>query len=267
MALSGGQLRGLVDGLAELYRPDGGDFPARVVRVMAGLAAADHCSYNHFGASGLLGVHVEPAGVGAFPGAASVFERHIGEHPVLVHHRATGTGHALRISDFLSDRQFRELGLYREFYWHTGTNYQLAFSVPAPADGLIGIALNREQRDFTDEDAELLELVRPHIAQAAAIADLLSQPLPGLLAGPGGAPPLTARQASIVRLVAAGHADRHIARSLGISPRTVHAHLRNIYRTLGVTSRTEAIARLRAMPAAATPAAAAPAAAAPAGGS
>ena len=38
--------------------------------------------------------------------------------------------------------------------------------------------------------------------------------------------------------------------ALGISTRTVHAHLQHAYRTLDVISRTEAVARIRALGAA-----------------
>ena len=41
--------------------------------------------------------------------------------------------------------------------------------------------------------------------------------------------------------MAIGHSDKVIARSLTISPSTVHYHLKNIYRKLGVTSRSQAI--------------------------
>ena len=44
-----------------------------------------------------------------------------------------------------------------------------------------------------------------------------------------------------------GQSDRGIARTLGISTRTVQAHLQHTYRALDVTSRTEAVARLRAL--------------------
>ena len=247
MAVSSSQLRGLVDGIGELYRPDGSDFPARVVRVVTTLMGTDSCSYNHFGQQGVLGVHRRPADGGICADAIRIFEEHLPEHPVLACHRATGTGDALRISDFLSDREFRALGLYSEYYCRAGTNYQLGFSVPAPEGGLISIALGRQHSDFPDDETELMRLLRPHIERAVTISDLLHQPLPGALRGPDGSPLLTARQVSIIRLVAAGHADRNIARSLGISPRTVHAHLQNVYRALDVASRTEAVARLRAV--------------------
>jgi predicted ATPase/DNA-binding CsgD family transcriptional regulator len=52
---------------------------------------------------------------------------------------------------------------------------------------------------------------------------------------------LSHREIEVLRLVAAGLTDGDIAERLVLSPRTVHAHLRSIYRKLGVSSRTAAI--------------------------
>ena len=248
MALSAGLLRGLIAGLAELYSPvPGPDYPARAVSVETSMLTADSCSYNHFSADAVLAWQIEPGDVGVFPDSEQLFRQHLHQHPVLACHRESGDGPAQRISDFLSDRQFRSLGLYREFYRPSGVNYQLAITVPAPGKGMIGIAVNRQHRDFTDDEAELLDLLRPHVGQAAATCSLLSQTLAVTPCTPEGRLILTPRQARIVELVAAGYPDRAIGRALGISIRTVHAHLRNIYRALDVTSRTEALAKLRAM--------------------
>jgi DNA-binding NarL/FixJ family response regulator len=122
----------------------------------------------------------------------------------------------------------------------------VAISVPAPGGGLIGVALNRQRHDFSAADLELLDLLSIHVGQAAAIA-LLAQPGPAGSPDAAGNPLLTPRQARILQLVADGESDRGIARTLGISTRTVQAHLQHTYRALDVTSRTEAIARLRAL--------------------
>jgi DNA-binding CsgD family transcriptional regulator len=71
------------------------------------------------------------------------------------------------------------------------------------------------------------------------------QPVPENFDHSGDGPLLTPRQTRILQLVADGRADREVGRMLGISTRTVHAHLQRIYRALNVTSRTEALARLR----------------------
>ena len=51
---------------------------------------------------------------------------------------------------------------------------------------------------------------------------------------------LTARELTILRLVAAGGSNRRIAAELWVAEQTVKFHLSNIYRKLGVTNRTEA---------------------------
>jgi DNA-binding CsgD family transcriptional regulator len=57
--------------------------------------------------------------------------------------------------------------------------------------------------------------------------------------------PLTAREQEVLELLAAGLTNRQIAEQLVISPQTVKKHTGNIYGKLGVTNRTEAVARAR----------------------
>jgi DNA-binding CsgD family transcriptional regulator len=51
---------------------------------------------------------------------------------------------------------------------------------------------------------------------------------------------LTQREAEVLRLVAQGLSDAQLAEALVISPRTVNAHLRSIYRKLHISSRHQA---------------------------
>ena len=59
----------------------------------------------------------------------------------------------------------------------------------------------------------------------------------------GGRPPapleLTASERSVAELVAEGRTNREVADALFMSPSTVQAHLKHIYRKLGIRSRTE----------------------------
>ena len=54
-----------------------------------------------------------------------------------------------------------------------------------------------------------------------------------------GAPALTPRERDIARLVVAGRRNRSIAAALGITEGTVKMHLHNVYRKLGLESRTQ----------------------------
>ena len=69
-------------------------------------------------------------------------------------------------------------------------------------------------------------------------------PAPPPTAPSGDAPPppdeLTAREAEVLRLVARGMTDAQVAAELVVSRRTVHAHLRAVYRKLGVGTRQAA---------------------------
>ncbi len=54
---------------------------------------------------------------------------------------------------------------------------------------------------------------------------------------------LTAQELQIARFVAQGLSNREVAAQLFLSPRTIDFHLRNVFRKLGLSSRTQ-LARL-----------------------
>ena len=54
---------------------------------------------------------------------------------------------------------------------------------------------------------------------------------------------LSPRQRDCLRHLLAGHSEREIAARLGLSPHTVHAHVKAVYRQLKVSSRAQLLAR------------------------
>ncbi|MFP6560386.1 LuxR C-terminal-related transcriptional regulator [Paraburkholderia sp. B3] len=80
---------------------------------------------------------------------------------------------------------------------------------------------------------------------AAALASPAGSTARPPVATPGGAEALSEREAKVVGLLAQALPNKKIARTLGISPETVKWHLKNIYGKLGVSSRDEAVARVR----------------------
>ncbi len=71
------------------------------------------------------------------------------------------------------------------------------------------------------------------------------QELPTVESGTGSgrslAEPLTMRELDVLRLVAEGASNREAATALGVSAKTVEAHLSSVYGKLRVRSRTEAV--------------------------
>ena len=59
--------------------------------------------------------------------------------------------------------------------------------------------------------------------------------------------PLTEREMEVLRLVAAGQANREIADELVVVLDTVKKHVRSILRKLGACNRTHSVARARAL--------------------
>jgi DNA-binding NarL/FixJ family response regulator len=57
---------------------------------------------------------------------------------------------------------------------------------------------------------------------------------------PNRADGLTTREVEILRLVTSGLTNRELAEELGVSTRTIDAHLRSVYAKLGVKSRSAA---------------------------
>jgi predicted ATPase/DNA-binding NarL/FixJ family response regulator len=80
------------------------------------------------------------------------------------------------------------------------------------------------------------------VAEALAVCAAVTAPVSGLpsdAACPGG---LTARELEVLRLVAAGHANKQIATRLRLSLRTVETHLTNIYAKINARGRADAVA-------------------------
>jgi hypothetical protein len=172
----------LLSCLHEIYaHHDLGDFASRVVAVLPDAIPSEWTSYNEVdAASQTLNVAMNPMPPN-FSEFQHAFERHVPEHPIIGHHLRTRDGRALKISDFLTRREFHRLGLYNEFYRKLEVEHQIAVVLPSPSPLVIEVALNRSRRDFSERERVLLDVLRPHLVQArrnAASATGLRQERP-----------------------------------------------------------------------------------------
>ena len=104
------------------------------------------------------------------------------------------------------------------------------------------VLLGRALRALGDEESATSELAGAARALAALGAEPAAQEVARLMAPgtlPGG---LSAREAEVLRLVAAGRSNPQIAEALYLSEKTVARHLSNIFNKLDVSSRTAAAA-------------------------
>jgi DNA-binding CsgD family transcriptional regulator len=103
------------------------------------------------------------------------FEQHIAENPLINHVGAHPLGPAVRISDLVSQRQWRSLGVYSDFYhpWNCERIMSLEIATGAVS---ISVAVFGDGRDFSERDRTMMTVLRPHLIgayrHAALIGDL-----------------------------------------------------------------------------------------------
>lgn len=180
-----------------------------------------------------------------------VWAQYGSQNPLVARIERTRDGRVFRFSDVVTPTELHALELYRELYGPIGLEHQIAFTLPSSSPTIIGVALSRRERDFSDDERDLLELARPHLIQAYNNAMRYTRLQRARVDGPLRVDPthvellgrgLTQREAQVVRLVANGCSDREIAAILAISHRTVQKHLQRCYAKLGVHDRAQATA-------------------------
>jgi len=178
---------------------------------------------------------VSSPGAALSPADRAAFDRHFATHPLVRFHAGHPQGGAQRISDSLSDAQFRETALFNDYYRRIGIDHVIAVPLFVDRSLLVSFVLNRNGRDFSDRERALLDLVREPLAALYRHALARQRGL--------GALPVTPREREVLEWLAAGKTDREIGTILGMSPRTVQKHLQHIYEKLGVETRTAAVMR------------------------
>ncbi len=153
--------------LTTLYAAtDAGTLSERILATLRELFDCDFASFSlmdlrqaRFHASALAPL------VPDWPGTEA-HQRHLSSDPAAAHIMRTREPYALKISDFVSLREYRHLSVYTEVFGRVGCDRRLGFAVHDNSPVSLIATLNRKGRDFSDEDRRLLDLLRPHLLQA-----------------------------------------------------------------------------------------------------
>jgi DNA-binding CsgD family transcriptional regulator len=231
VAISEGTVAAMLATVREAALTD--DLPRAIVRGFEQVLGVDYATYDEFGPAGAR-VYADPAP--AVEIAAS-FNRYGNQHPSLVDYRLTRDPRTRRLSDVVSQRRLRRLGLWGHVFRPLGIRHQLNLALHSSGRHLIGVGLSRTGRDFTDEELSVAELLRVELGRIVAARH---GPPPETFEAYG----LTAREAEVLSL-AASRTSAQVAGLLSISERTVEKHLEHAYGRLGVSSRDEALALVR----------------------
>ncbi len=147
-----------------------GTLPGRILTTLRRLF---DCEFAGFALLDLRRAHwhfseISPA-VREWPGTA-IYRRYLRDDPVASHVLRTRDPAAFKMSDFWSLREYRASKLYAEVFRPVGCDRRMGFVVLGASPVNLATALNRQGRDFTEEERALLDLLRPHLIQANAQA-------------------------------------------------------------------------------------------------
>jgi DNA-binding CsgD family transcriptional regulator len=170
------------------------------------------------------------------------FAAAVAQHPGFTAYR-TGRlwlGTSAALTDLADLKTLRNLPVYADFYRPERTVDQLLCVVELKGRRGSVLVFNRSRPGFSRRDRAVVDLLAPHVSQALArrekVAALLAATRLTTLTTSSLAT-LTPRELQVATRVSEGATDREIGRTLGISARTVHKHLEQIYRKLDLTNR------------------------------
>ena len=173
------------------------------------------------------------------------FWRIVDEHPLCRHHQAYADFSATRLSDVISRPRLVNSRIYAEWFRPHGIAAELEIGITRSRTRTRNFVLDRAHGDFSLRDRAILELIRPHLRRIHEMTELRRA---AGASQPDDLERLTAREAEILELVAAGLTNAAIAERLWVSPGTVKKHLENVYAKLGVANRAAAVVRITPTP-------------------
>ena len=169
-------LHAILDIVAALQAPRCREGLARhIIPQLAKLLGSEITSYNEVNpVSRQVSGFIDPD---EFDIAAltATLERYMHDHPVIMHNQATGKGDAMRISDFISQRELHDTALYQELYRPMGVEFQISMTLPTRRPLIAALVFNRKLSDFSDRDRNLLNTLRPHLTAAFDTARFTSR--------------------------------------------------------------------------------------------
>ena len=115
-------------------------------------------------------------GVSNWPGLETL-QNFFHEDPAANYLRRTRKSRVVKVSDFVSLRQYRSLGIYQEVFGPVGCDRRLGFAVQDKLGVDVTATLNRKHRDFSEEERTLLTLLQPHLLLANSQAYAQEQAL------------------------------------------------------------------------------------------
>jgi len=142
----------------------------RFIDVADQLLPADCIAWNNWSLDGshFMAAILNAAYQERFDALAELFGAHVSRHPVIAAGKFWhSVEHVLRLSDFESNRRFRENPLYGQVYQYLDSQHQLCYAPVALSDHRVVLTVNRSGRDFNNAEMQLVQYVGLRLAEVA----------------------------------------------------------------------------------------------------
>ncbi|MEU6668423.1 LuxR C-terminal-related transcriptional regulator [Streptomyces sp. NPDC046727] len=194
--------------------------------------------------------------IGSVPDAAAMELARLGDADLgllragypLAGHYAAGTDRTPVTAQRVVGRTWPDSRTARLLGEVLGVDHVLGVPLPRSTAPITGCLVYRAGTDFTDDHLVAAERTQPLLVAVERQRQLLDEWRRAL--GPAGAPDqraadraLTPRETAVLLLLTDALTADAIGRRLGISVRTVHKHIENIYRKLGTRDRVGTVLR------------------------
>jgi DNA-binding CsgD family transcriptional regulator len=212
-------------------------------RLMLELLGAQHyASYvwnaaeNSFGS----GIHINMS-----EASQRIYEAHYQFHdpitPALQKHRR-----AVRVTEVLPQADLKKTEFFNDFLIRDGLYWGVNLYAWSGGHNIgdMRIWRDRERGNFTVDDVDLLNLVRPAFV-AALLRNHSNIFTPAVVGASGALACLSLREQQVARCVEAGYGDKYIAQRLGIAVTTVRSHVDSAFRKLDVNNRLSLVNKLQ----------------------
>jgi len=153
------------------------------------------------------------------------------DHPVVPRMKSGAKG-AIRVTDCVTQRQFRSTPHYGDTLRPIGIHYQTVVTLDIP--GKIGATTVLRDKDFSEREVILLRLMAPQIALAHRNAEMFTA------LKRAAARIIPTRESEVLHWVIQGKRDSEISKIISASQSTTHKHVASILQKLHVETRTAA---------------------------
>jgi DNA-binding CsgD family transcriptional regulator len=176
-----GAAHGLARALAEARTE--AELRRRALQALAELVPADVLMWDRVElATGAIRHEAVPAEAEP-PGAFGAIVSDAADHPLLSAHAAR-RGPALRLSEAVERRRLSHSELYGDLLHRSGVEYEIAIGMRTGRGEAVVAGLGRSEREFSERDRDVLDIVRPGLEDALRVAEARGRLVRALAADP-----------------------------------------------------------------------------------